>query len=303
MTSERRINMKIVKLLNGAIKCVVDSMKDIAELIDSGKSKEINMLDLSKIGFVSNCYDSLHSKVFKKNNFPNLDYIYYNNPRGIIDKFTFANSTIQKADINCATLHQNAFSDSYLEELDVKETKCVFTTAVSSTKVREIRVSPKIREIDIDDASIRIVFKERDAQGLPVADLNYVIMNNPESYLRKHGFSDFKDLLLYSPQLFLDCNCSFTINELKTVKKVTDLYFKRKLQNIKRVEKEDTEKAEKMAGYLCGVRKRIDQKLNSLLPNKTELEKLEVELAGVGEPNVVNQKERTTADSEGKDDK
>ena len=295
--------MKIVKLKNGAIKCVVDSMKDIAELIDSGKSKEINMLDLSKIGFVSNCYDSLHSKVFEKNNFPNLDYIYYNNPRGIIDKFTFANSTIQKADINCATLHQNAFSDSYLEELDVKETKCVFTSAVSSTKVREIRVSPKIREIDIDDASIRIVFKERDAQGLPVADECRVFIHHPESYLRKHGFNNFKVLLYFNPTIFLDCESNFTLNELKIVKRMTDLCLKRELQNIKRVEKEDTEKAEKMAGYLCGVRKRIDQKLYSLLPNKTDSEWLGVMLAGVEEPNTVNQKERATADSEGKDDK
>ena len=295
--------MKIVKLKNGAIKCVVDSMDDVIELIDSGKSKEINMLDLSKIDKVSGYYNSKFMRVFEKNNFPNLDYIHYNNPNGIIDKFTFANSTIQKADINCDKICQNAFSDSYLEEIDVKDTKHVFTSAVSSTKVREIKVSPKIRDLFVNDASVRVVFKERDAQGLPVADECRVFIHHPESYLRKHGFNNFKDLLYFDPTIFLDCESNFTLNELKIVKRMTDLCLKRELQNIKRVEKVDTEKAEKMAGYLCGVRKRIDQKLYSLLPNKTDSEWLGVMLAGVGEPNAVNQKERATVDSEGKDNK
>lgn len=293
--------MKIVELKNGAVKCVVDSMKDIAELIDSSKSKEINMLDLSKIGFVSNSYDSLHSKVFEKDNFPNLDYIYYNNPRGTIDRFAFANSTIQKADINCYAIDHCAFSNSYLEELDVKDTECVYTSAVSSTKVREIKVSPKICQLFFNDASVRVIFKERDSQGLPIANLHWVTMRNPESYLKKHGFSNFKDFLYFDPTLFLDCDCSFTLNELKTVKRVTDLCLKRNLQNIERVKKEDSEKAEKMAEYLCGVRKRIDQKLYSSLPNKTDSEWLGVMLAGVGEP--VEVKQEHTANSEGKDDK
>ncbi len=289
--------MKIVKLLNGAVKCVVDSMKDIAELIDSGKSKEINMLDLSKIGFVSNCYDSLHSRVFEKNNFPNLDYIHYNNPIGIIDRFAFANSTIQKADINCYTIYHYAFSNSYLEELDVKDTECVFTSAVFSTKVREIKVSPKICQLFFNDASVRVIFKERDAQDLPIANLRLVTMSNPESYLKKHGFNNFKDLLLYNPEIFLECKCNFTTSELQTVRKVADKWGQRKLQTIKLYEKENPEKAEAMAGHTANIIWDIYEKTVRQLQGNPI-----AQLRLMCEPVEVKPKEHT-ANSEGKDDK
>ena len=49
MPNKKEKNMKIETLENGAVKCVVDSMEDVFDLIISGKSKNITQLDLSKI--------------------------------------------------------------------------------------------------------------------------------------------------------------------------------------------------------------------------------------------------------------
>ncbi len=266
--------MEIVTLENGAVKCVVDSMKDIIDLFNSGKSREITQLDLSKIGKVFNRFNlSGGENYFSKRRFPKLDYINYDNPSGIISEYAFERSGVKKADINCVKLGKYAFNNSlWLEEIDIKDTCIVNISGLNSTKVSKIGISPETKSLYIPKDAVRVVFKEYDAQGLPISNLEDVDMGDPSVYLEKYGFDNFKYFLLYNPQLFLDCKHDFTQSEAKEVKRMTDECFRRKLQELESIAENYPMEADKMAKSQIELYKKVKEKIKEYSANGTHVQ-------------------------------
>lgn len=262
MPNKKDKNMKIETLENGAVKCVVDSMEDVFDLIISGKSKNITQLDLSKIGNVVNSYNFFRD-LFSTMHFPKLDYIKYDNPNGKISAFAFYDSQVKKADINCFLLDKCAFEASVgLKEINLKDTLNVHASGFLFTKVRKIEIPPKTKSLYIPKINpVRVVFKEYDAQGLPISNLEHVDMGNPTVYLKHYGFDNFKDLLLFNPQLFLDCKHVFSPSELKVVKKVTKMYFERTMQKIEQFAEENPIEADEIARQNLKLLEDVDNRL------------------------------------------
>ena len=262
MPNKKDKNMKIETLENGAVKCVVDSMEDVFDLIMSGKSKNITQLDLSKIGNVVNSYNFFRD-LFSTMHFPKLDYIKYDNPNGKISAFAFYDSQVKKADINCFLLDECAFEASVgLKEINLKDTLNVHASGFLFTKVRKIEIPPKTKSLYIPKINpVRVVFKEYDAQGLPISNLEHVDMGNPTVYLKHYGFDNFKDLLLFNPQLFLDCKHVFSPSELKVVKKVTKMYFERTMQKIEQFAEENPIEADEIARQNLKLLEDVDNRL------------------------------------------
>lgn len=262
MPNKKEKNMKIETLENGAVKCVVDSMEDVFDLIISGKSKNITQLDLSKIGNVVNSYNFFRD-LFSIMHFPKLDYIKYDNPNGKISAFAFYDSQVKKADINCFLLDECAFDVSVgLKEINLKDTLNVHASGFLFTKVRKIEIPPKTKSLYIPKINpVRVVFKEYDAQGLPISNLEHVDMGNPTVYLKHYGFDNFKDLLLFNPQLFLDCKHVFSPSELKVVKKVTKMYFERTMQKIEQFAEENPIEADEIARQNLKLLEDVDNRL------------------------------------------
>ena len=262
MPNKKDKNMKIETLENGAVKCVVDSMEDVFDLIISGKSKNITQLDLSKIGNVVNSYNFFRD-LFSTMHFPKLDYIKYDNPNGKISAFAFYDSQVKKADINCFLLDECAFEASVgLKEINLKDTLNVHASGFLFTKVRKIEIPPKTKSLYIPKINpVRVVFKEYDAQGLPISNLEHVDMGNPTVYLKHYGFDNFKDLLLFNPQLFLDCKHVFSPSELKVVKKVTKMYFERTMQKIEQFAEENPIEADEIARQNLKLLEDVDNRL------------------------------------------
>ena len=267
---------------------VFKSQEKIEDAIESGKSKQVSIVDLSAIDYLGlfEKFISLENRrtLFYRHYFPNLEELIYDNPNGVISRI-FINSTIKRAKICCRHIAKNAFCQSSdLEYVDLSGTEEIALSAFDGTKISELTLPDSCTHFNVSGYWPKNI----DKINLPVerkGDIP-VLKNprfrfdcetqlNPGMIISKMGYEGFLDFIACDPYFYyvmpISKETPISKEYLDRVKRTGIAYFKNRSEDesiLKDFAKSDYEN-------LIKFKKKYSEDLGMVAPKETIRQSLE----------------------------
>lgn len=234
--------------------CIIRTKQDLIDLVESQKSFDVDILELSgleKIDESVTTFETEFGKVYGLSDifFPNLEEIYYINPKGSVigkTKPIFSNSNLKHVVLNCQKVLGNVFLDcKNLETVLLAGTKEMTQKMVSGFGKEitiEIPNSCKLLHlISAIDYRQKINLPVDMSEGYPIAknnmEITYVCNNHINAtcttncFYQNYGKETYMQMIAYDPMLYYYLPEKYCTPEFNSIAKLTIAKFYENLAN------------------------------------------------------------------------